>query len=415
MLVYVINKNGNPLMPCRPSKARKLLRDGKAKVIRKEPFTIKLLWDCIEFVQELTVAIDSGSKYIGSAVRDEDNNVYYMSQVEVRQDVTTKMKQRKMYRRNRRSRKTRYRKARFLNRKNSIKKDRYSPTLSYKYDLHIREITYTSRILPVKKCIIETGNFDIHAMHNPEVLKHPWLYQKGVKLGFYNTKAYILYRDGYTCQYCNNKRKDSRLHVHHVIYVSNGGSDRPNNLLTLCILCHDDLHAGLLTLTKKNVKNLNLKHATHMNVLSSMFRKRITFQETFGYITKAVREYFKVAKSHYNDAICIGLTNPKFPTLKTDKVIFKKSIPKGVYQIFHGSRSEKRYPKGKIQGFNRWDKVLYKGEKCFIKGRMSTGYAILCDIFNTKLNFKPIPKFPLLTKLSAAKSWIMIEQNVPSS
>ena len=55
-LVYVINQNGHPLMPCRPSKARKLLRDRRAKVIGRCPFTIKLLWDCEEQVQEVTLA-----------------------------------------------------------------------------------------------------------------------------------------------------------------------------------------------------------------------------------------------------------------------------------------------------------------------------------------------------------------------
>ena len=44
MLVYIINKYGKPLMPCKPSKARKLLKQKKAKVIKKEPFTIQLLY-----------------------------------------------------------------------------------------------------------------------------------------------------------------------------------------------------------------------------------------------------------------------------------------------------------------------------------------------------------------------------------
>lgn len=65
MLVYVINKNGNPLMPCKPAKAKHLLRDGKAKVIKRTPFTIQLLWDCEENVQPITLGVDAGSKTIG--------------------------------------------------------------------------------------------------------------------------------------------------------------------------------------------------------------------------------------------------------------------------------------------------------------------------------------------------------------
>ena len=53
-MVYVINKNGNPLMPCKEAKARHLLGDKKAKVVKKIPFTIQLLFDCEENVQPIT-------------------------------------------------------------------------------------------------------------------------------------------------------------------------------------------------------------------------------------------------------------------------------------------------------------------------------------------------------------------------
>ena len=65
MLVYVLNKNGNPLMPCKPAKARKLLRKGKALVVNRCPFTIQLLWDCEEQLQPITVGIDKGSHTTG--------------------------------------------------------------------------------------------------------------------------------------------------------------------------------------------------------------------------------------------------------------------------------------------------------------------------------------------------------------
>ena len=158
MIIYVINKNGTPLMPCKPSKARKLLRDGKAKVIRREPFTIKLNWLATEYIQELTLGIDSGSKTIGSAVRDDKNQVYYLSEIVLRQDVKSKMDQRRMYRRNRRARKTRYRKARFLNRNNSTKSDRYPPTIISKFDGLIRELKFVYKLLPIKKLIGVTYN-----------------------------------------------------------------------------------------------------------------------------------------------------------------------------------------------------------------------------------------------------------------
>ena len=51
-LVYVLNKNNKPLMPTkRFGKVRHLLKEGKAKVTKREPFTIKLLYDSTNYVQ----------------------------------------------------------------------------------------------------------------------------------------------------------------------------------------------------------------------------------------------------------------------------------------------------------------------------------------------------------------------------
>ena len=86
-----------------------------------------------------------------------------MSEVVVRNDITDKMTQRAKYRRNRRNRKTRYRKARWLNRASSIKKDRFSPTMQSKLHSHVREIEYIQSILPVTEMVFETGQFDMQS------------------------------------------------------------------------------------------------------------------------------------------------------------------------------------------------------------------------------------------------------------
>lgn len=413
MVVYVINKYGRELMPCSPRTARLLLKDNAAKVIRRDPFTIKLLVGVKGYTQSLTLGIDPGSKFIGSAVRDDENRALYLSQVEQRTDIKSKMDQRRSYRRTRRNRKTRYRKPRFLNRKASKKEDRYPPTIESKFGAITREINFVCSILPISKIYIEMAKFDMHALTNPNVMNHHWLYQKGPKYKYYNTKAYILSRDNYMCQYCKNKRKDSRLHVHHIQSRNSGGSDQPNNLITLCITCHNDLHKKLISLNTKHLKGVknNLKHASQMNVLCSMIQKRFnigSFKETFGGIAKGVREYFDYPKEHYWDAFFGSFETGKTPEILTDRVIMKKCVAKNEYQKTKGKRSEKRMPSNKIQGFKRWDKVLYSNTVCFIKGRMSTGYAVLCDIFGTKIDFKPMPKFNLMQRISTRRSWIMI-------
>ena len=92
-------------MPTTSAIARHLLKNGKAKVIRKTPFTIKLQYESSTYTQPLTHGVDTGSKTIGSAVADTKDNVIYLSEIEIRNDISDKMKQRSKYRRNRRNRK----------------------------------------------------------------------------------------------------------------------------------------------------------------------------------------------------------------------------------------------------------------------------------------------------------------------
>jgi hypothetical protein len=422
-LVYVISIDGKPLMPCKPVIARLLLKQHKAKVIKKCPFTIKLLYKTkTEYTQPLILGIDTGSSKIGSAVVDGNNNVLYLSQIEVRNDITDKMKQRAKYRRNRRNRKTRYRKPRWLNRKNSIKKDRFSPTMISKINSHLKEIKFVKSILPITNIILETATFDPHALKNPAVLYNKWLYQKGINYGFANTKAYVLNRDNYTCQYCKGKSKDSKLEVHHIIFRCYGGSDEPENLITLCKTCHDKLHTGKINLKRNGKVKGQLKHATQMNsIRQQLLRLLPEAVETFGFITKEHRQLMELPKEHYYDAVAIaclknientGLIDVNF---KTNNILLKKCIADGDFQQTKGIRSEQRIITGKIRGFRKFDKVKYQGKEYFIKGRMSTGYTILMDIAGNKIDLKPIPKFDKMKRIQARKSWIISQETIQNT
>ena len=86
MLVYVLNKHGKPLMPCKPSKARKLLKQGKAKIIQREPFTIQLIYGSSGYKQPITLGIDAGSKFIGVSVTTEKQELF-SAEVELRNDI----------------------------------------------------------------------------------------------------------------------------------------------------------------------------------------------------------------------------------------------------------------------------------------------------------------------------------------
>lgn len=405
-MVYVLNKEGQPLMPTdRHGKVKHLLKSSKAKVVKRCPFTIRLLYESTTHTQNLTLGVDTGSGTIGAAISKDNGDIIYMSEVIVRNDITDKMTQRAKYRRNRRNRKTRYRKARWLNRANSIKKDRFSPTMQSKLHSHVREIEYIQSILPITEMVFETGQFDMHLMKNPSLanpkVKH-WGYQKGANYGFENTKAMVLNRDNYTCQYCKGKHKDSKLEVHHIIFRSQGGSDEEDNLMTLCHTCHKNLHSGTITPNFKGKKKGNLKYATQMNsIRKQLFKLYPNAIETFGYVTKANRLVLAIDKEHYYDA-CIIATQGKIFTIKSN-LYKKKCISDGDFQKTKGIRSEQPITIGKICGFRKFDKVRYFGKEYFIKGRMNTGYAVLIDIEGNKIDFSTMPKGRKTPKLSNCK------------
>ena len=406
-MVYVTSKDGQPLMLTnRHGKVRHLLKTGQAKVINRCPFTIKLLYNSTTYTQNLTLGIDTGSGTIGAAVSDDNGNILYMSKIVVRNDITDKMTQRSKYRRNRRNRKTRYRKVRSLNRKNSIKSGRFSPTMMSKFHSHIKEIEFIKSILPVTTLVLETSQFDTHLMKNPKLanpkIKH-WGYQKGINYGFENTKAMVLNRDDYTCQCCKGKHKDSKLEVHHIVFRSNGGSDEESNLVTLCHTCHTNLHKGVITLKLRGKKKGTLKYATQMNSIRCQLLKYYPEAiETFGYVTKANRLSVGIEKDHHLDA-CVIATGTKPVVIKTNLLYLKKSISKGDYQQTKGVRSEQPISTGKICGFRKFDKVRYFGKEYFIKGRMSTGYAILMDIDGKKADFSARPRGYKTPQLSNCK------------
>jgi hypothetical protein len=408
-VVSVLSPEKVPLMPCTSVIARLLLKNGKAKVRRRTPFTIQLLAQPEHiYTQPLTLGVDTGSSVIGSAVANVHRTVLYLSEVHVRNDIAETMKERARARRNRRNRKTRYRPARWLNRKNSIKTGRFSPTMTSKIDTHLREIRFVQSLLPITSIVLETGTFDPHALKNPEVLHQKWMYQKGINYGYANTKAYVLTRDDYTCQHCKGKSKDTRLHVHHLVFRRDQGSDEETNLLTLCKTCHDGLHAGTIPLKNVGKRKGSLRHATQMNSIRIQLLGRIQAEETFGFITKEHRHLSGLSKEHVFDATVIA-TRGITPIFRTMSVLVKKCTPDGDYQQTKGVRSEQRITTRKIRGFRKFDKVRYLGQEYFIKGRMSTGYAILMDISGKKVELKPTPKFEKMKRVRARSSWMMAQ------
>lgn len=417
MFVYVISKDGQPLMPTsRFGKVRRLLKNKKAKVVRSCPFTIKLLYEPENLVvQEVVLGQDTGSKHIGTACVG-NNKVLYQSEVALRNNIKKKMDSRRAFRKNRRQRKTRYRKPRFLNRANSTKKGRLPPSVRSKVQSHIDEIEFCKKILPISKIVLEVSQFDTALMKNPalisEKVKH-WGYQQGFDYGYASRREAILHRDNYTCQCCG--KKHVRLEVHHIIFRSMGGTDDERNLITLCEKCHKMVHDGILILTKKP-KKLNLKFATQMSIIRSQLLKIYPDAiETFGFVTKENRNNLNLPKGHFIDACVIASGGKSFKQLNW--MLKKRRVAKQNRKLCKGIRGEIKLPTGKILGFKGFDKVKYIKEICFIKSRRNRGTFTLIDIDNNIIDFrdrggKKEPSYKYLERVNARKSVLCISQRI---
>lgn len=282
---------------------RRGLREGRLEVVSRFPFTVRLAYESSECTQALTAGIDSGFKTIGiSVVRDQEPKSgqieVFSAEVEVREDVSSQVATKKQYRSPRRNRNVRHRAARFNNRKPK----KLQPSINQKVETHEQIIKIAKKIMPIAKVLFEGGNFDMAKMNNPKISGTE--YQEGPKKDYYNTKAYVLARDSHMCQ-AGKRGCCEKLQVHHVIFKSQGGSNAPDNLITLCEKHHDELHKKKLKLNVK--KHKTLKSATMMNIVRSQVLKRNPeFIETYGYETKFERELIKLPKSHSNDAFVIA-------------------------------------------------------------------------------------------------------------
>ena len=295
-IVYVQNIKGQPLMPCKQQKANKLLKQGKAIVVKRNPFTIRLTIATGENTQPITLGIDAGSKVIGfSAITDKKELV--SGELELRQDVSRLLTERRMYRRGRRN-KLWYRKPRFNNRTKT--KGWLTPSIQHKLDTHQTLIDKLTMLLPINNVVVEVAKFDTQKLQNADI--EGVEYQQGQMSEYNNLRAFIFTRDKYTCQIC--KEQGGILETHHIIQRKDGGSNRPDNLVTLHLKCHKDFHSGKIK--HKFTKPKSFKDTSVMNNVWKRLVDKNNYNYTFGYITKDKRQLSGLEKSHVNDAFIIA-------------------------------------------------------------------------------------------------------------
>ena len=373
-------------MPCSQRKARLLLKQKKAKIVSYKPFTIQLTYATGEAKQEITIGVDQGAKHIGIAVTSQ-NNVLAKGEIILRQDVHSLLETRAQYRRGRRFRKTRYRKARFLNRK---KTDKWlPPSIEAKLTANFFWIDKFCSLVPNPKLRIEVGKFDVAKMINPET--NGVDYKKGKCYGYYDLRYFVFARDNYTCQVCKSKGKI--LRTHHIIYRSKGGTDRADNLITVCTDCHtskNHQHGGILwQWMMKGKKVSQFKEPMFMNILRKRtFQKYPQAEFTYGSVTSEKRKELGLEKSHANDAITItGINHIKENTpdcfqirqFRKKKRSLHEAMPRKGRKTPNITQKRNRKNTKSVNHYFLNDEVLFKGKRGWISGFTGTTGAYILN------------------------------------
>ena len=387
--VPVLNMRGEPLMPTTPRKARKLLEQGKAKVVSRTPFVIQLLYPTGETKQDITLGIDAGYKYIGYSAISATNELI-AGELELRTDIPKLLEKKRGARRQKRD-KLWYREPRFLNR--SRPKGWLAPSIEHKLQTHIRLIEQLKRILPITKVIIEVVSFDTQKMQRPEISGVE--YQQGELQG-YEIREYLLEKYQRKCAYCG--KKDVPLEIEHIIPKSKGGSDRVSNLTISCHECNQKkgnktaVEFGHSRIQKKAKESL--KATAFMNNVRWKLVNMLNSGWTYGYRTKYYRIRLSLEKSHVNDAFVIA-GGDKQSRCKSLKGTQTRRNNRCLQTNRKGFKPSIRRQRHKLQPN---DLVKFKGLLCKVKGVFNYGKWVRIvngdvEVLNTNIKNVEVVKY----------------------
>nr|UZQ22126.1 HEARO endonuclease [uncultured bacterium] len=335
--VFVLDTNKKPCNPVHPAVARKLLKQKKAAVFRRYPFTIILKEESKDETKELRVKIDPGAKTTGLAIASETNIVWCADLEHRGFQIRDNLSNRKIRRRSRRNRKTRYRKPRFLNRKRP--KGWLPPSLMsrvFNIESWVNKLCRLARITAISQ---ELVRFDTQKMVNPEI--NGTEYQRGELFG-YEVREYLLDKFNRTCVYCNTK--EGPFNLDHFHPKSKGGSDRVSNLVLSCVKCNqkkdNQLPADFLSdkalLLAKIEKQRKQPLADTVAVNATRWKLKEVLENTglpvevgSGGLTKFNRRKLGISKSHWTDAACVGTSTPNSLNVKGYQPLLIKAMGRG--------------------------------------------------------------------------------------
>ena len=317
--VFVIDTNKQPLDPIHPGQARRLLKQKKAAVFCRYPFTIVLKRAVTQPVtQPHQLKIDLGSKTTGISIVQGEGDVIWGAELTHRgQQIKKDLESRRAIRRNRRNRKTRYRQPRFFNRTRS--KGWLAPSLQSRVQNTMTWVNRIKRFVPIAGISQELVKFDTQAMLNPEISGVE--YQQG-ELAGYEVREYLLSKWDRKCAYCGEA--NTRLEVEHIYPRSKGGSDRVSNLALACHDCNQakgnqdikdflqgkpDVLSRIRKLAKQPLKDAAAVNSTRYYLLARLKETGLPVETSTGGRTKYNRTRLELPKTHWLDAACVGVVD----------------------------------------------------------------------------------------------------------
>ncbi|MBW4593231.1 MAG: HNH endonuclease [Brasilonema angustatum HA4187-MV1] len=319
--VFVIDSEKRPLYPIHSAQARQLLRNKKAAVYRRFPFTLILKqshFDCL--VTPLRLKIDPGAKHTGIAlVNDSTGEVVFAAELKhrgfaIRESLTS----RRQIRRSRRNRKTRYRQSRFLNR--TPPKGWLAPSLQSRVENIKTWVSKLRKIALIEALGQELVRFDMQLIRNPDIQGNE--YQQGTLAG-YETREFLLEKWNRQCAYCGIK--DVSLQVEHIHPRAKGGSNSITNLALSCEKCNvkkgtkdikDFLKKDparlekILKQAKRPLADAAAVNTTRWALLEVLEASGLPVETGSGGLTKFNRSQQHLTKSHWVDAACVGKSTP---------------------------------------------------------------------------------------------------------
>ena len=321
MSVAVISIDGKPLMPTGNGKARHLLKDGKAKIYKRNPFTIQLTYETTTYTQPIEVCLDTGYEHTGHSVKSESKE-YVANQYDLLKNEKQMHDDLRKNKRNRRNRK-RYRAPRFNNRVATKKEGWLAPSLKNKADRQIDIIKRDCSVMPIKDVYVELGQFDtqvLQAIEEGKPIPKGIDYQHGPTYGADTLREAVFQRDNHTCIFCGRSaiKDNAILHTHHVYYWKDHHGDRLDELATCCEKCHTSANhkkGGKLWGYDKKMKSFSgsaFMNSVRWYIYNTAKKELpdVNIHITYGAATKRSRIDLRLEKSHINDAYSMGVFRP---------------------------------------------------------------------------------------------------------